>query len=78
VTVTADNQRSLAETLVAVDALERLADAEDLQDEQIVEAVARLLADEDRRRGLAANGAGLCDGRGAQRVADAIEALEAA
>jgi UDP-2,4-diacetamido-2,4,6-trideoxy-beta-L-altropyranose hydrolase len=70
--VLADNQRAAATALAEREAALVIdVDAKDF-DAQLDRALMRLLIDAELRKKLAANSAGLCDGRGAERVATAF------
>lgn len=73
--VLADNQAELAERLAAADAVLALDAREPDFETRLVEAWRRLTGDGELRARLAANAARLCDGRGAERAAEALLAL---
>ncbi len=73
--ITGDDQRTCATGLRDRGAIELLGRHSDLSAPQIATALRRLLGDVGRRRMLAANSQSVTDGKGALRVADAIEKL---
>lgn len=72
--VAAANQAATARTLRTAGASEDAGEVDDALDVRLRARVASLLADGAERRGMAARGRGLVDGRGAARVAQAIGA----
>lgn len=73
----ADNQVPAAEALGRDGLWHYLGRAEELTATKIADALARLLADPDERRRLSEAGRAAVDGRGADRVAEALARLEA-
>lgn len=67
--VIADNQRQQARELAAAGAARLVAV------DHVRSALAELMADHEKRRAMAGRAAALCDGQGAVRVADAVEAF---
>ena len=72
--VAAANQVPVARTLRAAGASEYAGEVDDALDARLRERVVDLLADDAKRRRMAARGRDLVDGRGAARVARAISA----
>lgn len=72
----ADNQVPAAEALGRDGLWHYLGRAETVTEGQIADAVARLLADPGERRRLSEAGRAAVDGKGADRVAEALERLE--
>ncbi|HEY8572194.1 UDP-2,4-diacetamido-2,4,6-trideoxy-beta-L-altropyranose hydrolase [Phenylobacterium sp.] len=77
VVVLAENQRPAAQALAEQGAVLAVDAEADNFDAQMDRALMRLLTDADLRRSLAAASAQVCDGRGAERVADVFLRLVA-
>ncbi|HEY1067457.1 MAG TPA: bifunctional UDP-2,4-diacetamido-2,4,6-trideoxy-beta-L-altropyranose hydrolase/GNAT family N-acetyltransferase, partial [Pirellulales bacterium] len=71
--ITAENQRPGVERFAAVRAIENLGDAENVSPDELVGAVHRLMADASRREELSRTARSLVDGRGAERVVEALD-----
>lgn len=76
--VIAENQRELAQQLSGAGAVLSVQAEKGAFGPRLLSEWRRLLGDGDLRVRLARSSAGLCDGLGAERVADAVEALAAA
>jgi len=70
--IVADNQRPNAVALAQAGAARVLGAAEAVDEAEIAAAVAELIADASARSAMSRAAAGLCDGRGAERVAQAL------
>jgi UDP-2,4-diacetamido-2,4,6-trideoxy-beta-L-altropyranose hydrolase len=73
----ADNQVPAAEALARDGCWHYLGRSEQVTEAAITKAVSWLLGDADARRGLSEAGRALVDGEGAERVADALQRLQA-
>ncbi len=69
IVISADNQREIADALIAAEAVHSLGDGEALAAEAIAAALHDFVADDHARQRLSRNAAALCDGLGASRVA---------
>ena len=72
IVVTADNQRTVAAELVRAGGAELLGDWTTVSAQQIAGAVAALAGDALRRLAMSEAAAAICDGRGTDRVIEAI------
>jgi spore coat polysaccharide biosynthesis predicted glycosyltransferase SpsG len=74
--ILAENQRGIAESLAEAGAADCLGWHADAGSGAITEAVARLVADPERRAALTRRGRRLVDGQGVERVVDALRDTE--
>ena len=68
----ADNQRDVVDHLATAGAIRLLGDAADVGAEQIADAVTAMAEDDDARRKLGRAASRICDGKGVERVMDAV------